>query len=103
VRRGEIRLIHSRVTGRETHALIISNDALNETAATGWAITAPVDTTGASPAILVTVPITHPVDGVIRLDSITAVRKDRIGELAGRISPDTMEEVATALRAALDL
>lgn len=103
MRRGEIRLIHSRVTGRDQHALIISNDALNETGATGWAITAPIDTTGASPDILVTLPLTQPVKGVIRLDSITAVRKDRIGELAGRINPDTMDEVSIAIRAALDL
>ncbi len=103
MRRGEIRVIHSRVTGRDQHALIISNDALNETTATGWAITAPVDTTGASPDILVTVPITHPINGVIRLDSITAVRKDRIGDLTGRIDPDTLEQVTIALRAALDL
>lgn len=103
MRRGELRIIHSRVTGRDQHALIIGNDALNESATTGWAITAPIDTTGASPDILVTVPITQPIDGVIRLDSITAVRKDRIGELAGRVTADTMEEVAIALRAALDL
>ncbi len=103
MRRGEIRVIHSRVTGRDQHALIISNDALNETTATGWAITAPIDTTGASPDILVTVPIAHPIDGVIRLDSITAVRKDRIGDLTGRIDPDTLEQVTIALRAALDL
>lgn len=103
MRRGEVRIIHSRVTGRDQQALIISNDALNESGATGWAITAPVDTTGASPDILVTVAITEPVQGVIRLDSITAVRKDRIGELAGRINPDTMDDVAIALRAALDL
>jgi mRNA-degrading endonuclease toxin of MazEF toxin-antitoxin module len=103
VRRGEIRIIHSRVTGRDQHALVISNDALNESATTGWTITAPIDTSGASPDILVTVPIAQPIHGVIRLDSIAAVRKDRIGELAGRINPDTMEEVAIALRAALDL
>jgi mRNA-degrading endonuclease toxin of MazEF toxin-antitoxin module len=103
VRRGEIRVIHSRVTGRDQHALILSNDALNETAATGWVITAPIDTTGASPDILVTVAISLPIEGVIRLDSITAVRKDRIGALTGRIDPDTLEQVAIALRAALDL
>lgn len=103
MRRGEIRIIHSRVTGRDQHALIISNDALNESATAGWAITAPIDTTGASPDILVTVAITQPIDGVIRLDSITSVRKDRVGELTGRIDPDTLEEVAIALRAALDL
>jgi mRNA-degrading endonuclease toxin of MazEF toxin-antitoxin module len=103
VRRGEIRVIHSRVTGRDQHALILSNDALNESVIAGWAITAPIDTTGASPDILVTVAITQPVGGVIRLDSITSVRKDRVGELTGRIDPDTLEEVAIALRAALDL
>jgi mRNA-degrading endonuclease toxin of MazEF toxin-antitoxin module len=103
VRRGEIRVIHSRVTGRDQPALILSNDALNETAATGWVITAPIDTTGASPDILVTVAINQPIEGVIRLDSITAVRKDRIGELTGRIDPDTLDQVAIALRAALDI
>lgn len=103
MRRGEVRVIHSRVTGRDQHALIISNDALNESDSTGWAITAPIDTSGASPEILVTVPVTQPVQGVIRLDSVTSVRKDRVGELAGRIDPDTMEQVAIALRAALDL
>jgi hypothetical protein len=40
---------------------------------------------------------------VIRLDSITSVRKDRVGGQADRIDPDTMEQVAIALRAALDL
>ena len=103
MRRGEIRVVHSRVTGRDQHALIISNDALNESATAGWAITAPIDATGASPDILVTVPITQPIHGVIRLDSITSVRKDRVGELTGRVDPDTLEQVAIALRAALDL
>jgi mRNA-degrading endonuclease toxin of MazEF toxin-antitoxin module len=103
VRRGEIRIVHSRVTGREQHALIIGNDALNDSDATGWAITAPIDTTGASPDLLVTVRITQPVDGMIRLDNVTSVRKDRIGKLAGRVDPEKMDEVAIALRAALDL
>jgi len=103
VRRREIRIIHSRITGRDQHALIIRHDALNESATAGWTITAPIDTTGASPDILVTVPIAQPIDGVIRLDSITSVRKDRVGELTGRIDPDTLEQVAIALRAALDL
>jgi mRNA-degrading endonuclease toxin of MazEF toxin-antitoxin module len=103
VRRGEVRIIRSRLAGRDQQALIIGNDALNESAATGWIITAPIDTSGASPDILVTVPITRPVDGVIRLDSITSVRKDRVGDLTGRVDPDTMEQVSIALRAALDL
>ena len=103
MRRGEIRVIHSRVTGREQHALILSNDALNESATTGWAITAPIDTSGASPDTLVTVPISLPIEGVVRLDSITAVRKDRVGDLAGRLDPGTLEHVNIALRAALDL
>jgi mRNA-degrading endonuclease toxin of MazEF toxin-antitoxin module len=103
VRRGEVRIVHSRVTGREQHALIIGNDALNDSEATGWAITAPIDTTGASPDLVVTVRITEPVEGVVRLDNITSVRKDRIGKLAGRVDPETMEQVSIALRAALDL
>ena len=103
MRRGEIRVIHSRVTGREQHALIIGNDALNESESTGWIITAPIDTSGASPDLLVTVRISDPVVGVIRLDSVTSVRKDRVGKLAGRLHPDILEQVAIALRAALDL
>lgn len=103
MRRGEIRIIQSRVSGREQHALIIGNDALNESESTGWVITAPIDTTGASPDLLVTVPIGNPIDGVIRLDSIASVRKDRVGKLAGRLDPHIMEQVTIALRAALDL
>jgi mRNA-degrading endonuclease toxin of MazEF toxin-antitoxin module len=103
VRRGEIRVIQSRVTGREQQALIVGNDALNESETTGWVITAPVDTSGASPDILVTVPLTYPVEGVVRLDSVTSVRKDRVATLVGRLDPDVMEHVAVALRAALDL
>jgi mRNA-degrading endonuclease toxin of MazEF toxin-antitoxin module len=103
VRRGEIRVIHSRVTGREQHALIIGNDALNESESTAWIITAPIDTSGASPDLLVTVRISDPVVGVIRLDSVTSVRKDRVGKLAGRLHPDILEQVAIALRAAADL
>lgn len=103
MRRGEVRVIHSRVTGREQVALIIGNDALNEAESTGWVITAPIDTTGASPELLVTIAITEPITGTIRLDSVTSVRKDRVGKLTGRLNPDTMEQVAIALRAALDL
>jgi len=40
---------------------------------------------------------------VIRLDSVTSVRQDRVGKLVGRLNPGTMEQVTIALRAALDL
>lgn len=40
---------------------------------------------------------------MIRLDNITAVRKNRTAELAGRIDTDTVETVSIAFRAALDL
>lgn len=103
MRRGEVRVIQSRVAGREPYALLIGNDALNEAESTGWTITAPIDTSGASPDLLVTVPIVEPIEGVIRLDSIASVRKDRVGKLTGRLNPDIMEQVAIALRAALDL
>jgi len=39
----------------------------------------------------------------VRLDNISAVRKERIGELTGRVGTDTMEAIGIALRAALDL
>jgi len=103
VRRGEIRVVHSRVSGRDQHALIIGNDALNDSAATGWVITAPVDTTGASPDLLVTVRIDRPVDGIVRLDNVTSVRKDRVGDMIGRVDQAIMDDVAIALRAALDI
>ena len=103
MRRGEIRVVHSRVSGRDQHALIIGNDALNDSAATGWVITAPVDTTGASPDLLVTVRIDRPVDGIVRLDNVTSVRKDRVGDMIGRVDQAIMDDVAIALRAALDI
>lgn len=103
MRRGEIRVIHSRVTGRDQHALIIGNDSLNESETTAWVITAPIDTEGITPETLVTVRINQPVAGLARLDNMTSVRKDRVGELVGRVNPDTRESVNVALRAALDV
>jgi len=40
---------------------------------------------------------------VIRLDKVTSVLKDRVGELIGQRDQDQMEEVGIGLRAALDL
>jgi mRNA-degrading endonuclease toxin of MazEF toxin-antitoxin module len=95
--------VHSRVSGRDQYALIIGNDALNESSATGWVMAAPIDTSGATPDLLVTMRLTHPVEGMIRLDNVTSVRKDRIGDLVGWVDPDRMDAVSVALRAALDL
>ena len=103
MRRGEVRVVHSRVSGRDRYALIVGNNALNESEAVSTALTAPIDTDGIAPETLVTVRITEPVAGVVRLDNISAVRKERIGELAGRTSDEAMEAVSIALRAALDL
>ena len=83
--------------------LIVGNDALNESDAVSTVLTAPIDTDGIAPETLVTVRIIEPVSGVVRLDNIAAVRKERIGELAGRASTEAMEAVSIALRAALDL
>ncbi len=103
MRRGEIRVIHSRVSARDRYALIIGNDALNESETASTVLTAPIDTDGIAPETLVTVRITQPLAGIVRLDSISLVRKERIGELAGRCDADVMEAVGIALRAALDL
>jgi mRNA-degrading endonuclease toxin of MazEF toxin-antitoxin module len=102
VRRGEIRSLQS-IRAQEQYALIIGSDALNESESTGWVITAPVDTVGYFADLLVTVRITHPIEAIVRLDSVTIVRKARIGELLGRVAPDVMDSVDIALRAALDL
>src|SRR6266498_790797 len=101
VRRGEIRVVHSRVSGRDRYALIIGNDALNESETASTVLTAPIDTDGIAPETLVTVRITEPLAGIVRLDNISAVRKERIGELTGRAGTDTMEAIGIALRAAL--
>ena len=103
MRRGEIRVVHSRVSARDRYALIIGNDALNESETASTVLTAPIDTDGIAPETLVTVRITQPLSGIVRLDSISSVRKERIGELAGRCDADVMEAVGIALRAALDL
>lgn len=67
------------------------------------AITAPIDTNGIAPETLVTVRIGEPVGGLVRVDSIASVCKERIGELSARTSTEAMEAVSIALRAALDL
>jgi len=103
VRRGEVRIVHSRVSGRDRYALVIGNDALNESETVSTVLTAPIDTEGIAPETLVTVRITQPLAGIVRLDNISSVRKERVGELAGRAGADAMEAVGVALRAALDL
>jgi mRNA-degrading endonuclease toxin of MazEF toxin-antitoxin module len=103
VRRGEVRVVHSRVSGRDRYALIVGNDALNESDAASTVLTAPIDTDGIAPETLVTVRISEPVAGVVRLDNVASVRKERVGDLAGRASAEAMEAVTIALRAALDL
>jgi len=103
VRRGEVRVVHSRVSARDRYALIIGNDALNESETVSTVLTAPIDTEGIAPETLVTVRITEPLAGIVRLDNVSSVRKERIGELAGRAGADAMEAVGIALRAALDL
>jgi mRNA-degrading endonuclease toxin of MazEF toxin-antitoxin module len=103
VRRGEVHIVHSRVSSRDRYALIIGNDALNESETASTVLTAPIDTEGIAPETLVTVRITQPLAGIVRLDNISSVRKERIGELAGQAGVDAMEAVGIALRAALDL
>jgi mRNA-degrading endonuclease toxin of MazEF toxin-antitoxin module len=103
VRRGEVRVVHSRVSGRDRYALIIGNDALNESETVSTVLTAPIDTEGIAPETLVTVRITQPLAGIVRLDNISSVRKERIGELADRAGAEAMESVGIALRAALGL
>lgn len=103
MRRGEVRVVHSRVSGRDRYALIVGNDALNESEAVSTVLTAPIDTEGIAPETLVTVRIAEPLAGIVRLDNISAVRKERIGEPAGRAGAEAMEAVGVALRAALDL
>ncbi len=95
--------MHSRVSGRHRYALVVGNDALNESEAVSTVLAAPIDTDGIAPETLVTVRLAEPVAGVARLDNIASVRKERIGELAGRASPEAMAAVSIALRAALDL
>jgi mRNA-degrading endonuclease toxin of MazEF toxin-antitoxin module len=103
VRRGEVRVVHSRVSGRGRYALVIGNDALNESETVSTVLTAPIDTEGIAPETLVTVRITQPLARIVRLDNISSSRKERIGELTGRASAEAMEAVGIALRAALDL
>jgi mRNA-degrading endonuclease toxin of MazEF toxin-antitoxin module len=103
VRRGEVRVVHSRVSGRDRYALVIGNDALNEADTVSAVLTAPIDTDGIAPETLVTVRITQPLAGIVRVDNISSVRKERIGELSGRVDADGMEAISIALRAALDL
>lgn len=103
MRRGEVRVVHSRVSGRDRYALIIGNNALNESETASTVLTAPIDTDGIAPETLVTVRITQPLAGIVRLDNISSVRKERIGDLVGRVDADDMEAISIALRAALDL
>jgi len=84
-------VVHSRISGRDRYPLIVGNDALNESETVSAVLAAPVDTEGIAPETLVTVRITEPLAGIVRLDNISSVRKERIGELAGRAGAEAME------------
>jgi mRNA-degrading endonuclease toxin of MazEF toxin-antitoxin module len=104
VRRGEIWAVEGigRAIGREDRlVLIVSHDALAESAP--MVTTAALDMTGASPDTLVTVPITTPVAGVIRMDTVTSIRRERFTARRGQLNPEDQERADVALRTALDL
>ncbi|GGT08690.1 hypothetical protein GCM10010156_77070 [Planobispora rosea] len=104
MRRGEIWTIEGigRAIGREDRiVLIVSHDALAGSAP--MVMVAPIDTAGAAPQTLVTVPIADPLPALLRLDMITAVRRERLRTPRGRLSPEDQERVDIALRTALDL
>ncbi len=104
MRRGEIWTVEGigRAIGREDrYVLIISHDAL--AASAPMIATAALDTSGAAPETLVTVRITDPITAVIRLDSITSIRRERFGALKGQLTPEDQERADIALRTALDL
>lgn len=103
MRRGEVRVLVSRVSGRERAVLIVGNDALNESETMSLVLTARIDTEHIGTESLVTVRITEPVNGVVHLEDVSAVRKERVRDLVGHVTPDAMEQVNIALRAALDL
>ncbi|HEX6446939.1 MAG TPA: type II toxin-antitoxin system PemK/MazF family toxin [Streptosporangiales bacterium] len=103
MRRGELRVIRSRVTGRDRRALIVGSDALNAHPSVPWVMTAPVDTEGLADETLVTVRIDRPLAGLVCLGQVTSVRKDRVGDLVGLVDAEVMASVDTVLRAALDL
>lgn len=103
MRRGELRVIRSRVTDRDRPGLILSGDALNAHPGIAWVVTAPVDTEGLVDETLVTVRVDRPLTGLVLLGQITSVRKERVGDLLGRVDSEVMDGVASVLRAALDL
>jgi mRNA-degrading endonuclease toxin of MazEF toxin-antitoxin module len=103
VRRGELRVIRSRITNRHRFAVIVSSDALNAHPSISWVMTAPVDTEGLADETLVTVRIDQPLAGLVCLGQITSVRKDRVGEFVGRVDAEVMDGVSSVLRAGLDL
>lgn len=103
MRRGELRVIRSRITDRDRPALILSGDALNAHPGIAWVVTAPVDTERLVDETLVTVRIEQPLAGLVCLGQITSVRKERVGDLLGRVDAEVMDGVAGVLRAALDL
>ena len=61
------------------------------------------DTDGRAPETLVAVRRTEPVAEVALLGNISAMRKERIGEVAGRTNTETMEAISIALSAAIEL
>ncbi|WP_165975236.1 type II toxin-antitoxin system PemK/MazF family toxin [Actinomadura rubrisoli] len=102
MRRGEVWIVGSRVSGRDQYVLIVGNDLLVESL--GSVITVGVEAGEAfAGASMVTVQLTQPFEGTVRAHWVTTVRKDRFERMVGMVDRHTMDVVDAALRAALDL
>lgn len=90
--------------GRERTVLVLENNAVIRLHP-GGILCAVIQEVEDARDTLVTVPIEHPVRGVVMAPDIAAFRPQRFeqGKLEGYVSAEDMERVARAVRAVLDL
>jgi mRNA-degrading endonuclease toxin of MazEF toxin-antitoxin module len=90
--------------GRERTVLVIENNAVIRLHP-GGIICAVIQEAEDARDTLVTVPIEHPVRGVVMAPDIAAFRPRRFeeGKLLGYVSAEDLERVSRAVRAVLDL
>jgi|GEM_PF-7124661 len=99
VKRGEV-ISHAV---RERQFVVISCNALNNVGAVVVAEIAGVIPAGARGMLAVPLADTDPVPGAVLAWRVNYLSAERLGESLGELSPDTLERVDAAVRAALEL
>lgn len=98
MRRGEVWTYHPQGSPRQPLVVIVSSDGINQSRRP-WLLGAPVD--AENPRDILAVPVSP--HGWVSAGNLTRCYRGWLHRRVGELDPATVEHIAAALRAALDL